>query len=181
MRVKKSLSLTFGNKEKVRGLLALAILIGTIVGAGIFAIPYTIAKSGIISGFFYFLILGISVLLLHLCFGEIILRTKEKYRLPGYSQKYLGKLGKTLITISTILGTTGVLLAYLILGGEFLRIVFTPFINFSSFNFSFIFWFILIYFIFKGIKLIGPAEILPIPPFLSLYFWFLVFCFLKLI
>jgi len=156
--------------------LALATLIGTIVGAGIFGIPYVISKSGIIPGLFYFLILGLAVLLLHLFYGEIVLRTKEKHRLIGYSQKYLGKWEKFLITISTILGTTGVLLAYLILGGEFLKIIFSPFFTLSSFHFSLIFWLILIYFIFKGIKLIAPAEI-----FTNLAFFiiiFIVFCFL---
>ena len=35
-------------------LFALSTLIGTIVGAGVFGIPYVIAKSGIVPGFFYF-------------------------------------------------------------------------------------------------------------------------------
>lgn len=157
-------------------LLALAILIGTIVGAGIFGIPYTIAKSGIGPGFFYFLILGVLVLFLHLFFGEIVLRTKEKYRFIGYAEKYLGNFGKILITISTIFGITGTLLAYLILGGEFLKIIFSPFFAFSAFYFSLIFWLILTYFIFKGIKLIAPIEF-----FTNLIFFiviFIVFCFL---
>jgi tyrosine-specific transport protein len=157
-------------------LLALAILIGTIVGAGIFGIPYTIAKSGIGPGFFYFLILGVLVLFLHLFFGEIVLRTKEKYRFIGYAEKYLGNFGKILITISTIFGITGTLLAYLILGGEFLKIIFSPLFALSAFYFSLIFWLILTYFIFKGIKLIAPIEF-----FTNLTFFiviFIVFCFL---
>jgi len=139
--------------------LALAILIGTIVGAGIFGIPYTISKSGIGPGLFYFFILGFTVTLLHLFFGEIVLRTRERYRLTGYAQKYLGKWEKILITISTFFGITGVLLAYIILGGEFLKIIFSPLFALSSFRFSLIFWLILIYFVFRGIKLIAPAEI----------------------
>ncbi|MBZ9572421.1 hypothetical protein KJA15_03760 [Patescibacteria group bacterium] len=157
-------------------LFALAILIGTIIGAGIFGIPYVIAQSGIIPGFFYFLILGLSVTFLHLFFGEIVLRTKEKHRFVGYSQKYLGKGGKILITISTILGLTGTLLAYLILGGEFLKIIFSPLLNLSSFYFSLIFWVILSYFIFRGLKLIAPTEILTNSAFFLIIF--LVFCFL---
>jgi len=139
--------------------LALAVLIGTIVGAGIFGIPYTISKSGIIPGFFYFSILGLATLFSHLFFGEIVLRTKERYRLIGYSRKYLGKFGEILITFSTIFGMTGVLLAYIILGGDFLRIIFSPLFNLPSFYFSLIFWLILSYFIFLGLKLIAPAEV----------------------
>jgi len=155
---------------------AMSVLIGVIIGAGIFGIPYVVAKGGIIPGLFYFLVLSLVVLLLHLCFGEVVLRTKEKHRLVGFAQKYLGKWGKFLITISTILGTTGVLLAYLILGGEFLKIIFY-FSNLSPFHFTLIFWVILIYFIFKGIKAIGPTEIFTNFTFfliISIVFYFLL-------
>lgn len=153
---------------------AISILLGTIVGAGIFGIPYVIARSGIIPGFFYLLILGGAVLLIHLFFGEIVLRTKEKHRLVGYAQKYLGNWGRILITISTILGLTGALLAYIILSGDFLKIIFS-FLNLPSFYFSLMFWAILSYFIFRGIKLIAPAEL-----FMNIAFFFiifLIFCF----
>ena len=153
---------------------AISILLGTIIGAGIFGIPYVIAKSGIIPGFFYLLILGGAFLLIHLFFGEIVLRTKEKYRLVGYAQKYLGNWGRILITISTILGLTGALLAYIILSGDFLKIIFS-FLNLPSFYFSLMFWAILSYFIFRGIKLIAPAELLMNIVFFFIIF--LIFCF----
>lgn len=148
---------------------AISILLGTIVGAGIFGIPYVIARSGIIPGFFYLLILGGAVLLIHLFFGEIVLRTKEKHRLVGYAQKYLGNWGRILITISTVLGLTGALLAYIILSGDFLKIIFS-FLNLPSFYFSLMFWAILSYFIFRGIKLIAPAEL-----FMNIAFFFIIF------
>jgi len=160
-------------------LFALSILIGTIVGAGIFGIPYVIEKSGIVPGFFYFLVLGGAVLLIHLFFGEIILRTKENCRLVGLSQKYLGNWGKRLITASVIIGVTGALLAFLILGGEFLEILLSPLLDLSSAQFTFIFWLVLSYFIFRGIKLIAPAEF-----FTNFLFFFIIiiilgFCFPK--
>ena len=156
--------------------LALAVLIGTIVGAGIFGIPYVISKSGILSGLFYFLFLGLAVLILHLVFGEIILRTEEKGRLSGYAQKYLGKNGKLLVTISMVIGITGTLLAYIIIGGNFLKIIFSPFSNLSSFRFGLIFWLILVYFIFRGIKIIAPVEIFTNSVFFIIIF--IVFSFL---
>ncbi len=138
---------------------ALGVLIGTTIGAGLFGIPYVISKSGFLPGFFYFLILGGIALLLHLFFGEIVLRTKENHRLIGYAQKYLGQKAKILVSISTILGMTGSLLAYLIISGDFLKIIFW-FSGISSFYFSLIFWAILSFFVFRGIKLIAPAEFL---------------------
>lgn len=159
---------------------ALAVLIGTTVGAGIFGIPYVIARSGIIPGFFYFFILGGAVLLLHLFFGEIVLSTREKHRLPGYSQKYLGNWGKILITLSTIIGIIGALLAYTIIGGDFLKIIISPFLNLSSFYLSLIFWAVLSYFIFRGIKSIAPAELLMNIAFFFIIFLIFLFAFPKL-
>jgi len=156
--------------------LALAVLIGTIVGAGIFGIPYVISKSGVLSGLFYFLFLGIAVLILHLVFGEIILRTEEKSRLSGYAQKYLGKNGKLIATISMVIGITGTLLAYIIIGGNFLKIIFSPFSNLSSFRFGIIFWLILVYFVIRGIKIIAPIEIFTNSAFFIIIF--IVFSFL---
>lgn len=138
---------------------ALAILIGTTVGGGIFGLPYVIAKAGLISSFFYFLILGGTVLLVTLFFGEIILSTEEDHRLVGYAKKYLGKKGEVVITLSTVLGMVGALLAYIIIGGNFLKII-LPSIGLSATHLSFLFWLVLSFFVYKGIKLIAPAELL---------------------
>jgi len=154
-------------------LLAGASLIGTIIGAGIFGIPYVMAKSGVLFCLFYFLILGIAVLLIHLFFGEIVLRTKEKHRLVGYAQKYLGKKAKILVTFSTVFGTIGALLAYLIIGGNFLKIIFPS--PLSSLQLSLILWAVLSFFVLLGIKSISWSELLMNIGFLgaiSLIFFF---------
>lgn len=138
---------------------ALSIFIGTVIGAGIFGIPYAVEKSGIAAGLFYFIVLGGVVLLIHLFFGEIVLRTKECCRLPGIAQKYLGERGKILVMISVVSGLSGALLAYFILGGEFLKILFPNVVNFSSLQFSLFFWIVMSYFIFRGMKLIASIEL----------------------
>jgi tyrosine-specific transport protein len=165
---------------KNKGLLALAILVGTIVGAGIFGIPYVISKSGIIPGFFYFFVLGGAVLLIHLLFGEVVLRTKENFRLIGFGQKYLGKWGKVFILASVTVGVTGALLAYLIIGGKFLSILFSPFLNLSSFQFTIIFWLALSFFVCRGIKLIARAELFTNLSFFLAIIVILGFCLPKL-
>jgi amino acid permease len=144
-------------KDKT-SVLALASLIGTIIGAGVFGIPYVMAKSGIAFCLFYFLILGAVVLVLHLFFGEIILRTKQKYRLIGYTEKYLGKKAKVIVAFSTIFGTIGSLLAYIILNNNFLEIILPSSIN--SLYISLILWAILSFFVFSGIKLISQVQLL---------------------
>lgn len=152
----------------------LAILIGTTIGGGIFGLPYVVSKAGIMPAFFYFLVLGAAVLIVTLCFGEIILRTKQNHRLVGYAQHYLGRKGKILITISTVVGMIGALLAYLIIGGDFLEIIF-PDSGLSPIHFSLIFWLVLSYFLFRGLKLIAPLELLMNVGLISIIL--LIFCF----
>ena len=157
----------------VRGrkfLFALSILIGTLVGAGIFGIPYVISKSGIIPGLFYLVFLGVALLLIHLFYGEIILRTKGRHHLPSLAEKYLGKKGRFIATISAMIGLSGVLLVYVIVSGDFLKIVFSSFLDLPSFYFSLFFLAFLSYFIFRGMKLIAPTELVT-----NLLFFLIVF------
>jgi len=139
-------------------ILAVASLIGTIIGAGVFGIPYVMAKSGILFCLFYFLVLGATVFLLHLFFGEVVLRTKQKHRLVGYTGKYLGKKAKALAAFATIFGTIGALLIYIILGGHFLKLIF-PF-SLSLFQLSLFLWVVLSFFIFLGMKSIAWIQLL---------------------
>ena len=141
-------------------LLALSTLVGTIIGAGIFWLPYVVAKSGIIPGVFYFVLLGGVVMILHLMFGEIALRTTEKHRLIGYASLYLGNWAKKLVTVSTVVGIVGALLAYIIIGGDFLYIVLGSFIPLSNFAFAIVLWFVLSLFILRGIQTIAKIELL---------------------
>ena len=99
---------------------ALAVLIGTIIGVGLFSLPYITAQIGILTMLFYFLILGAVMILISLIYSEVALRTKELHRLPGYAEKYLGSKAKKIAFVSNGFGLTGALLAYLIVGGEFL-------------------------------------------------------------
>ncbi|MGB9609183.1 MAG: aromatic amino acid transport family protein, partial [Minisyncoccia bacterium] len=103
---------------------AVAILVGTIVGAGTFGLPYVVMRAGILVGLFYFLFLGLIVLLIHLIYGEIVLRTSAIHRIVGYGEVYLGQPGKKMLLISALVGLLGSKLVYLILGGSFLTTIF---------------------------------------------------------
>ncbi len=140
--------------------LSIALLLGTMIGAGIFGVPYVVSRSGIFPALFYFLILGGASLLIHLFLGEIILRTEGKHRLPGYAQKYLGDRAKILTAFSVILGIILALLAYIILAGNFLNILFSSFGGLSSFHFSLIFSLVLFPFIVKKVKFVAKTEVL---------------------
>ncbi len=146
---------------------ATATLIGTIVGAGMFGIPYVVAQSGFLIGAIFLFVLTIITLLIHLIWGEIVCRTKEKHRLVGYAEKYLGKQGKIIVTLSTLFGLFGAMLVYLIISGEFLFTIFSPILGGTPFIYSLVFYAFGAIIIFEGLKLIKKLEFF-IAPFLIL-------------
>ena len=139
---------------------ATAILIGTIVGAGMFGIPYVVAQSGFLVGAIFLLVLTAVSLLIHLIYGEIVCRTQEKHRLVGYAGYYLGKKGKIIITFSLLFGLYGALLVYIIISGEFLSAIFSPLIGGSAFIYSLIFLAIGALAILRGLILIKRLELI---------------------
>ena len=81
---------------------AVAVLMGTIIGAGILGIPYAIMQSGFLIGLIHLIVIGAIVLLITLYLGEISLRTAKNHQLTGYAEKYLGKKGKLIMTLSLL-------------------------------------------------------------------------------
>ncbi|MAG73903.1 hypothetical protein CL620_06315, partial [archaeon] len=137
-------------------LIAITTLIGTIVGAGILGIPYAVAKAGFLPGLAIIIVLGLVFLLLNLFAGEIILRTKKKFQLTGYAEKYLGKTGKYLMTFSLLISIYGALTAYLIGEGATLYAL----IGFGSpMLWTFVFFIIASFIVLKGIKATGRTEL----------------------
>lgn len=97
-----------------------SILTGTIIGVGFFSLPYVTSIVSFPVILFYFVILGTIVLIIHLFFGELSLRTPDYKRLPGFAKIYLGRFGEKITLFNSIFGLMGASLSYLIVGGEFL-------------------------------------------------------------
>jgi amino acid permease len=103
---------------------AVFMITGMTIGAGVLGIPYVIAQVGLIPGLMYIFGLGIVMLFLNLMIGEIAVRTKENFQLPGYAGKYLGPWAKTLLSFTTIFISVGALLAYVVGEGRTLSALF---------------------------------------------------------
>lgn len=102
-----------------REIQTLLLLVGTIVGAGMFGIPFVFHGAGFVTGFVVLAGLAVAATLVHLAYAEVVLATPELHRLPGYVRHYLGPGFGKLSTASYLFGLSGTLLAYLILGGAF--------------------------------------------------------------
>ncbi|EKE01571.1 MAG: hypothetical protein ACD_21C00100G0001 [uncultured bacterium] len=105
---------------------AVALMVGTAVGAGIFGLPYTFVKSGFFVGCAYLITLGAILLLVNLAYGEVILHTKGKHQFPAYVEKYLGKRWKLLALFSLFIGLYGALSAYFLEVSMLLRTILQP-------------------------------------------------------
>ncbi|MBD3244978.1 MAG: hypothetical protein GF335_03225 [Candidatus Moranbacteria bacterium] len=145
-----------------------ASLIGYIIGAGIFGLPFAIQRLGFFPGVVLFGLLTLTTALNCLSLGEIILRTKGLNYFPNLVGFYLGKKGKLFEFIALIVSGFGSILAYYILGGAFLNSLFgnllskmTPVLN-NNKELFFIIIFILIgaLFIWRGIEELGKVELI---------------------
>ncbi|OYT43513.1 MAG: hypothetical protein B6U88_00815 [Candidatus Aenigmarchaeota archaeon ex4484_56] len=130
------------------------VFTGTIIGAGILALPYYLSKTNILSGIFEILLVGGMMLIISLMFGEICLRTKEPHQLPGLCERYLGKKMKHLSTILSIFGMYGATIAYVEGSGT----VISNLINISPGITKLLYFTILSSIIFFGIKGVEESE-----------------------
>jgi tyrosine-specific transport protein len=103
---------------KIKEVEATAILVGTVIGAGILGMPYVIVKAGFLLGLVYTIGIGLILLLLNLYVGEICLRTKGTHMFSGYAERYLGKGGRNIFAFIMTVSIIGALIAYLIGIGE---------------------------------------------------------------
>lgn len=96
------------------------LLLGTIIGAGIFSLSAALKEAGAL--YFVGLLFCLSYLLgnINWYYHQIIESVKSKHQLPGYVQIILGKKAATLATCLLLFSTLGALLAYLIIGGTFM-------------------------------------------------------------
>ena len=154
-------------------ILATAVLMSTIVGVGMFGLPYVGTKSGFLIIAIFLFILTIAMTLIHLFYGEIISRTKGKHRLPGYAGRYLGERAKKIVGFFVIGGFYGSLLVYIVVGGSFLYTILSPIVNLPLIVFNLVFFIIGSAAVYFGLKLITGLDLL-----MGLFLILIVFLFL---
>jgi amino acid permease len=102
---------------KIAGLVAAAT-----VGDGIFALPYIFAQAGWLLCLFYLVALAGLVILAHSVYLATLEKVGEKERLLGLARIYLGGGGFWVGFFAIIMGLLLTLLAYLLLGTQFIHL-----------------------------------------------------------
>jgi len=155
-------------------LLPLATMLGTIIGIGIFGLPYVAVKAGLPLMFLYFVVLGSLVGVVHLMFCELSLNTPDYKRLPGFCRIYLGEWARSLAVVSNIIGFFGILVAFMIVGGEFLYEFAGPLFQGPAVLYNYAYFFAGAILIFFGINIVSRVG------FLGLAMFFIIFIALAL-
>lgn len=146
------------SKHIKKTITAIAILTGTVVGAGILSMPYVSAQSGFLVVLGYLLIFGGLVLWVNLCFGEVLLRTRGEYYLMGIAERYLGKTGKEIMFFLVLIAVYSALIAYMLGVGESLsHLIFQN--SSGTAAFGALFGFFMSYILWGGVKSLKKYEI----------------------
>jgi len=140
-------------REKISMWEGLAMMLG--VGAGILAMPYAIAQSGLLVGIGYIVILGGLLVGITLMLGSITIRTKEDMQLSGLARRYLGPFGGWLMTALFYITSFGALVVYIIGEGEAFQAIFGG----ESFWWSVSFFILASALVIIGIRTVKVAEL----------------------
>jgi amino acid permease len=139
---------------------AIAVMVGYIIGVGMFGLPFVISRAGVLALFIYLMIFVVLQYFLHLIYANVIVATPDFHRLPGYTSRYLGHKYKHLAFGAKAIGNIMALLAYIIIVGIFLNELFSPFIGGNEFIYSTLLFVIGAVIVYSGIKAIAKVEFL---------------------
>lgn len=152
----------------------LSVFMGTVIGAGIFGLPYVAQKAGFFVMVAYFLVLTPIIILIHLLYARVALGTERLYRLPGYVGEYLGNKWKNFTFFIIAIGLVGAILVYFIIGGTFLNSTFSFYFGEHLILWTFLFFVLGLYLILRDIKTISKIELFFLFFILVFFSFFLV-------
>ena len=118
---------------------ATTAIVGTMVGVGIFGVPFAFAKAGFGIGLAWLVGIAAVVALFYLMTAELILRTDGDRQLVGYADRWLGPWARRTVVFTSMLGIYGALLAYTIVISQFLHNVLSHFFALDPQMYSFLF------------------------------------------
>lgn len=101
----------------------LFLLLGTMIGAGIFSLPVALSKSSFWLFAVFALVLALVMAKINWYYRQIVNSVRERSQLGGYVHRILGKNWSFVSVIFLLFSTVGALLAYLILAGQFLSAI----------------------------------------------------------
>ncbi|PIT92743.1 MAG: hypothetical protein COU08_01085 [Candidatus Harrisonbacteria bacterium CG10_big_fil_rev_8_21_14_0_10_42_17] len=103
--------------------LPVSILSGTIIGAGIFSLPFIFQRAGFFLGFIFLLLATVAYILLYLMYADVIIATPGHHDFVGYADRYGGTFLYWVSIFIAVVQMIFVLTAYLVLAGSFFILI----------------------------------------------------------
>lgn len=138
----------------------IATLSGSIIGVGFLSLPYITMKVGIPVMMVYFVGLTALMVYINVILGKISLSTPDLKRFPGFVGFYLGKNAKKITSFLVVVSSIGVLLIYLIVGGQFLNAILSPILGGNVLIYTISYLLLASLIIYFGIKIVSKIELL---------------------
>ncbi len=95
-------------------------MLGTVIGAGIFSLPFALQRSGIVLFVTLLVIVGYVMVRVNIFVYEIVTHTRAKHQIPGYISLILGPGWGRVALYMMMFATGGSLVAFAFLGGTFI-------------------------------------------------------------
>ncbi len=98
---------------------AVGVFLGTLIGAGIFSLPYIFKSAGVLTGFAFLALAAAVSIPVHRMYAEVILRTPGEHRFVGYARIHLGRFAGLFTILVSVVQSVLVLAIYLVLSKSF--------------------------------------------------------------
>ncbi len=136
-------------------MLAAGTLAGTIIGAGVFALPYVVGKVGAATGLFYLCGAALAYFVVHRMYAAIVVKNEGAHDYAGLARIYLPRVPAFIASLMVVGELAFALVVYLALAPSFLALI-TPFSPFAN---AILFWALGSLFIFASLMWQGFAEL----------------------
>jgi len=146
--------------------LAAGLLAGTIIGAGIFSLPYIMGRLGVWLGLFYLAAFALVYFLIHFMYAELILEEGLGHNFFHLADKYFSKPARFFSDIVILGELAFTLTIYLILAPVFMNL----FVELSGSAALLVFWVIGSALLFVKLDWLGRAESLDVLCILAVIF-----------
>lgn len=147
-------------------ILAVGLLSGTIIGAGVFALPYVFQRLGLVVSSLYLVSFALIYFFIHLMYAELVEKHRGTHEFFYLAHQYLPRSIAGTASFLMIAELVLVLVAYLAIAPSFLGLVFTG----NNVQLAFWFWAVSSIFIFAPTRWLGRVEILGILGILTVIF-----------
>lgn len=139
---------------------SIQVLIGAIIGVGIFGIPYAMAQAGFSIVLAYIVILGAINLIMIFAFADLVLYDGGSMRVVGTIKTHLGAHWAMVMAIVLFASIWGAMLAYIIIGGEFLYSLAQPFFGGSLLFYQYGFLLLNSFLLIGGLGIVARLEMI---------------------